>query len=309
MQQFYSHGKLLISGEYLVLQGALALATPCKFGQRMTVKEQEGENNLRWINEDANGTVLDEVLLDKNDFMPFRGSLKTIDAAVYETLSKTLSACRKKNTAFLKKECSTTLTNTLEFKRDWGLGSSSTFINNIAQFANVDAFQLNKEIFGGSGYDIACAKSSKPVFFRIDEEGPVYDSVHFSPPRQEQIFFVYLNQKQNSADAVVKFNVQEQNFSSEMETISEISEALLFCDYFPDFMQLLDEHEEVMQFVLQEEKVKTKFFSDFDGVVKSLGAWGGDFVLAAAEMPAEEIKKYFQQKGFNIIFNYSEIIL
>ncbi|MFN0276715.1 MAG: GYDIA family GHMP kinase [Chitinophagales bacterium] len=309
MQQFSSNGKLLISGEYLVLQGALALATPCKFGQKMMVEEKTGENNLHWITKDADGSTLEEVLLNKSDFSPFRGSLETIDAGVYDTLSKTLATCRKRNPAFLKKECSTKITNTIEFKRDWGLGSSSTFINNLAQFSNVDAFQLNKDIFGGSGYDIACAKSSKPIFFKLDEEGPVYDSVHFSPPTQEQIFFIYMNEKQNSSIAVTQFNEQEQSFSKEIEIITELSEALLFCDDFSDFMQLLDEHEEVMQFVLQQEKVKTRLFADFSGVVKSLGAWGGDFVMAVAEIPAEEIKSYFQQKGFSTIFNYREIIL
>ena len=32
-QTFYSNGKLLITGEYVVLDGAKALALPTKFGQ------------------------------------------------------------------------------------------------------------------------------------------------------------------------------------------------------------------------------------------------------------------------------------
>lgn len=310
MPQFYSHGKFLISGEYLVLQGALALAVPTKPGQKMKAEEDPGgEHNLRWINTDAQGKISDEVLLSKKDFQPYRGSLQTVDAAVYETLAKCLIYCRKKNPAFLKTPGSTQVVNTLEFNREWGLGSSSTFLNNLAQFARVDAFEMQKEIFGGSGYDIACAKSSMPVFYRVDEEGPVYDSVHFSPPEAEQIFFVYLNQKQNSSAEVKNFTTQDIKFAPETEIISEISEALLFCDDFADFMQLLDEHEDVMQFVLQKEKIKTERFADFQGVVKSLGAWGGDFILAASEMPSTDLKKYFNAKGFNTIFNYKEIIL
>ena len=34
--KYYSHGKLLITGEYTVLYGAAALALPAKFGQVMT---------------------------------------------------------------------------------------------------------------------------------------------------------------------------------------------------------------------------------------------------------------------------------
>ena len=38
-QTFYSNGKLLITGEYVVLDGAKALALPTKFGQSLVVKQ------------------------------------------------------------------------------------------------------------------------------------------------------------------------------------------------------------------------------------------------------------------------------
>jgi len=38
MASFYSNGKLLITGEYLVLDGAKALALPTKYGQGQIVK-------------------------------------------------------------------------------------------------------------------------------------------------------------------------------------------------------------------------------------------------------------------------------
>ena len=43
-QSFYANGKLLITGEYLVLKGALALAAPTVLGQRMTVRVREFKN-------------------------------------------------------------------------------------------------------------------------------------------------------------------------------------------------------------------------------------------------------------------------
>ena len=55
-------------------------------------------------------------------------------------------------------------------------------------------------------------------------------------------------------------SVQVRTNLKESHIISEISEALLFCDDFADFLTLLDEHEEVMQFVLQEERVQTARF-------------------------------------------------
>lgn len=309
-KEFYSNGKLLISGEYLVLNGALALAVPTKFGQRMEVEEDpSGDNILYWKNFDHENKIWAEVQFSKNDIMPFRETLKTIDTEVFETLQKILNECRRSNPAFLKNNGSTTIHNYLSFDRSWGLGSSSTLLNNLAQYANVDAMEMNKKIFAGSGYDIACARTGKPLLFRIDEEGPVYDSVHFSPPRQEQIFFIYLNQKRNSKNAVEDFLSRNQKFEEETEIISEISEALLFCDDFADFMQLVSEHEEIMQFVLQEEKIQSVLFPDFKGVIKSLGAWGGDFIMAVSDAEPDEIRNYFNSKNYPVILNYSEMVL
>ena len=45
--EFFGRGKLLLSGEYLVLDGAEALALGLNAGQRMRVEETGGED-LRW---------------------------------------------------------------------------------------------------------------------------------------------------------------------------------------------------------------------------------------------------------------------
>jgi mevalonate kinase len=50
-QTFYSNGKLLITGEYLVLDGAKAFALPTKFGQSLII--EEGSNKaIQWISYD-----------------------------------------------------------------------------------------------------------------------------------------------------------------------------------------------------------------------------------------------------------------
>ncbi|MEQ3661167.1 MAG: GHMP kinase, partial [Flavobacterium sp.] len=43
-QTYYSNGKLLLTGEYVVLDGAKALAVPTKFGQSLSI--ESGINNL-----------------------------------------------------------------------------------------------------------------------------------------------------------------------------------------------------------------------------------------------------------------------
>jgi len=57
------------------------------------------------------------------------------------------------------------------------------------------------------------------------------------------------------------------------------------------------EHENIISELIGFEKVKTIYFSDYWGTVKSLGAWGG------------ETKKYFNEKGFNVFLKYKELIL
>ncbi|MBK8344996.1 MAG: hypothetical protein IPL12_17990 [Bacteroidetes bacterium] len=98
MQQFYAHGKLLISGEYLVLKGAMALAIPTKFGQRMEVSDDaSGENILHWQSFDVNNQIWAEVIFSKTDLLPFRGSVKNIDDKTLNTLQKN-TRCNKNKT-------------------------------------------------------------------------------------------------------------------------------------------------------------------------------------------------------------------
>ena len=59
------------------------------------------------------------------------------------------------------------ITTKLTFPRAWGLGTSSTLISLIAQWAKCDPFELLFEAFGGSGYDIACATANSPISYQL----------------------------------------------------------------------------------------------------------------------------------------------
>jgi hypothetical protein len=50
-------------------------------------------------------------------------------------------------------------------------------------------------------------------------------------------------------------------------------------------------------------------FGDFNGGVKSLGAWGGDFILAASPDQDTQVKDYFETKGFQPVFSLKEIAI
>ena len=69
------------------------------------------------------------------------------------------------------------------------------------------------------------------------------------------------------------------------------------------------QHENLVADILGLPTVQSKEFPDYWGCVKSLGAWGGDFVLATTDRSEEETRAYFQGKGMDVIFRYDELIL
>ncbi len=308
---FHANGKLLLTGEYFVLDGALALALPAKFGQSLAVeKNPELTNELTWKSLDRNGNTWFEVAFTLPDL-----SLKnSSDSQVANTLHQILSAAREQNSTFLEGSQEGILVKTeLGFPRDWGLGTSSTLIANIAKWASVDPFMLLFRSMGGSGYDIACANAKGPVFYQLSDDGiPLVQDAGFAPNFKEQLHFVYLGQKQNSRTAINQYRAQTalQDLSKNIERITEISRAInRITNDFPLFCELLEEHEEVVSAQTQLVKVKTERFPDFRGVVKSLGAWGGDFVLVASDEPGVYVKEYFLGKGLNTILGYEEMVL
>ena len=74
------------------------------------------------------------------------------------------------------------------------------------------------------------------------------------------------------------------------------------------FRSLLDEHEQIMAQVLNQAPVWQRLFPDFDGTIKSLGAWGGDFLMAASHRKQTYVRDYFTHKGLQTIFSYDDIV-
>lgn len=307
---FYSNGKLLLSGEYLVLDGAVSLAVPTKFGQDLVV-ENIKEPQLIWGSFTHTGDCWFEAVFDLPKLRlvscTFNSDKEGSAEFIAETLLEILSEAKSMNPDFLSSKNGFVVKTTLTFPRNWGLGSSSTLINSIASWAKVDAFQLLWNSFKGSGYDIACAQNNTPIFYQIENKKPIVKQVEFNPTFKENIFFVYLNQKQDSKEGIAKFRESGQNFDKEIYRISEISNEFLTAKSIEDFNELIVEHEEIISSIIKLKPVKEKLFSDYQlGEIKSLGAWGGDFVMVTGN---EETPKYFKNKGFDTVLSYQQIIL
>lgn len=291
---FHSNGKLLITGEYAVLDGALAFALPTQKGQ--TLKVIEGANENRWQAFDANGDLwFDSATLTTET-----------DQQIAQTLQKILTTATHLNPNFKDKWSHSQVQTHLEFPRLWGLGTSSTLINNIAQWAAVNPYELLFKSFGGSGYDIACAKSNTPLLYKLKGGKPHSYPLRFLFPHTYQIYFVYLNQKQNSKDGIARYRSVTKSKRKLAESITRLTEQFVLAHTVTDVCQILNEHETLISNYLSMPTVKERLFSDFNGTVKSLGAWGGDFVLAISE--TEDTPAYFASKGFDTCVPYNEMI-
>ena len=63
LKNYYSNGKLLLTGEYLVLDGAKSLALPTKMGQNLTV-ERIQDSQLIWASYTHTGDCWFEAIFD-----------------------------------------------------------------------------------------------------------------------------------------------------------------------------------------------------------------------------------------------------
>jgi mevalonate kinase len=320
---FYANGKLLLTAEYAVLDGAKALALPTRLGQSLQFGLSDDENG-HWKSYDADGSLWFEADFSTKNYE----ILKTNDAAIAQNLVKILQTCRQ-----LKAETHPTdiqnqksgiftppqykplsVTTHLTFPRQWGLGTSSTLIFSLANLFKINAFDLLEHTFGGSGYDLACAGVDQSLVFWRDNQQPHFELVDFHPPFADQLFFIYLGKKQNSREGIARYRQKKQALTTRdtppqyLAHFSALTNAFLTCEKLEDFDNLIIEHENLVSELVELPRAQSLYFNDFWGQTKSLGAWGGDFVLATSNRPVLETTAYFQQKGFKTVLTYAELI-
>ena len=302
MQKFYSNGKLLLTAEYVVLDGAKALAVPTKFGQNLIVKP--GKNHeIHWTSFDSDSTIWFQDTITFEAIKNKTASDKNL--TVKNTLIEILHQGYLQNPDFLQTNGYVIETH-LTFPRNWGLGTSSTLINNIGQWLKIDAFELLQKSFGGSGYDIACAQTNEPILYWLESEKANFKTVVFDPEFKENIHFVYLNQKQSSKSAISNYKTKKQRVHKIIPEINQITQEILQCNDGRSFALLMEKHQAIMSNLLETITVKEHLFPDFKGIIKSLGAWGGDFVIVISK---ENPTEYFKNKGYETVISYEEMIL
>ena len=295
----FSHGKLLLTSEYVVLDGALALAVPTKWGQEFFVEESSDGNSLiTWIALHQGQPWL-KAIIDYRQGIILETNIPESAAFILKVLMKV----KELSIIQLKGVSSFSMTTNLQFPANFGLGSSSTLMNNLAQWAAIDAFELNETCLGGSGYDIAVAQQKSAILYQ-NYPDRLIQNINFNPPFKNELIFIHLNEKQNSRDGIHLYR-SKQKSPELLAAFSEITRCVLQEETLTGFSDLMDIHERKLSAFLEIETVKEKYFQNCPSFIKSLGAWGGDFIMASTFSGYEE---YFKSKGFESIYNYEDLI-
>lgn len=286
----------------MVLAGAEALAVPSRFGQSLEILASE-KAGISWKSIAVDDSIWYEDTFTISDIVQFE-DVSGENKNIRETLLNILKVAKQLNPSFLNDAKGYEVVSRLNFDRQWGLGTSSTLINNIAQWAEVDAFKLLDKSFGGSGYDIAAAQNDSPILYRIENGHPKIEKIKIHWNFTDKLFFVYLNRKQDSKEGINRFRLASVGVEH-LQTISTITRAILDTKDLTSFEQSLQKHEEFISEILKIPTIKKQLFSDYPNSIKSLGAWGGDFILAVGD---EADRDYFRKKGYSTVLSYSEMV-
>jgi mevalonate kinase len=299
-KKFKAHGKFLITGEYAVLNNVPALAMPLKLNQYLEISDRE-DQVITWKSYNNNGDLWYQLGTNVPDL--YADSINCSNPITFR-LGKILNTALQLTSNNSLQGFDAVMT--LDFDRHSGMGTSSTLISLISQWLGCNPYQLQFKCFGGSGYDVACARASKSLVYTYNDANPVVEEVTFDPVIKEYIFFVYLNRKQDSRDSITQFN-QELLTDDLREELTNMPQGFISASNdVSEFNKRIDRHEEIISSLIGVKPIKKQFFGDYEGSIKSLGGWGGDFIMATGGIDA---RNYFKGKGYNEILEWDEVAL
>ena len=303
MNPYYAHGKLLISSEYMVLHGSRALAVPLTLGQALKRHRAHQPGKFSWkafYREQLwFSAILDPVHLKV---------IETTDRDAAGNLCALLRACIDLMPAFQEDLFKWDVETHLEFSPSCGFGSSSTLTALLSEWAEVNPLELHFMTSGGSGYDVACAIASGPILYWLRDDGPHYRHIRFHPPFSDQLYFAWLGSKQSTASHLRQVSPGFDPDYTAIHRFSTLTDQMVEASELNQFRALMEEHEEVLSELVGLERVASTRLPELPGSVKSLGAWGGDFVMIASPMPREELFAYLRGEGIDVIFPYQELV-
>jgi len=303
MNTLHAHGKLLISAEYMVMHGSSALAVPLQMGQSLERIRSDKKDlllwdafyeNRKWFH--ATFDPLHLKILESNDH----------DKAL--RLRKMLEATIELMPSFQKELFRWDVETSLEFSPRWGFGSSSTLTVLLAEWAGINPLDLHFMTARGSGYDVACAIADGPIIYQIRDGSPQYRHIPFHPPFSDHIYFAWLGMKQNTEKHLDQVIEKIEPGYEDVHHFSRLTEQMIAATDLQTFGKLMDEHENALSQLLKMERISETRLKSLPGHVKSLGAWGGDFVMILSHVNEEELFTYLYDRDIQVIFRFDELV-
>ncbi|MDV3573292.1 30S ribosomal protein S6 [Elizabethkingia anophelis] len=282
------------------MDGAKALAIPTKPGQDLSAEKIDDHRSLIYWETYREGKLWLKTCIDYKNLFVTETNIANASAFIL----KIFSTLKDMGSESLEADYSYILKSNVQFPENFGLGSSSTLMNNIANWGNVDAFALNDIALGGSGYDIAVAKAGAPIIYTRNGGNKTVETVNYSPSFKDQLLFVHLNKKQDSREGITMYKQMEKS-QDLIHYFSELTDEILISENLENFSLIMEDHEKTMSNFLKIPTVKEKYFKNAPSFFKSLGAWGGDFILTTKFCDYEN---YFLHNGFPNFFSYDELI-
>lgn len=300
MQSFYAPGKVLLNGEYTVLVGFEGMALPAKCGQWLDT----------WVFNTPNGKVdtLYYQALDENELPWFQlevsldemlpsSEISADDKPVAEVFLKLLNLVAD---SFFESGKSIRLVTRLEFNRNSGLGSSSTFVALMSQFFGLNPQEVQAQLFGGSGYDVAIAQVQKPLIFWKNEQGAHFRPWKLSSSLTQQWNIVFWGEKVNSRTSSANVKNTLEQLSQDTAYKMQLEKILSLTRDAQDIPTLETSLEMMQMFLSQLLEMDTPYQTlgikpVSQGLCKWLGAWGGDMLLVNKKI-LQEYSTVFKNK-------------
>ena len=130
----------------------------------------------------------------------------------------------------------------------------------------------------------------------------------FSPTFSDHLYFVWLGSKQATAAHLARMAGRIEVDYEIIKQFSSFTNNMIEARDLDTFQDLMKEHEKGLSSLLKMESVSVSRFQGLPGTVKSLGAWGGDFVMIASDTDEEELFDYLYKKDLKVVFKFNDLV-
>lgn len=283
MRSYFAPGKIMLTGEYLVMNGFDSFAFPTKMGQWLDVYEFDTPDELSdfivFQAKDFQDNVWFETKLLLPDFQPIE-----IHHVENILVNRLCGIFKLAENDFWTSGRSFRLETRLEFNRVWGLGSSSTLVKLMSDFLNVDPFKIQFEIFGGSGYDVAIAKLQKPLLYWLTSDEMNWNYWKLNAELTEKWFVVFYGKKMDSRSSLANVQDELNQIAEDDFYTAQFDKILNNTKVATDLISLESSLEMYQMLLSQSLMLPTPYEllgikPTNKGLCKWLGAWGGDMIL------------------------------